>query len=188
MNMSQVNGFKGFVGYSIRELSLYEKDLYCNTNFNLKSLPLVQTKINFSSDFMIRSYSSGCYFYDTNSGKWASNGMEIYDDTDSRQTHCLSNHLTSFAGGFTILTSIINFQYVFANASYIQNPLIYSTIIIVTCVYVLFALLARIMDKKDRLKLNMVTLQDNNPKDDYFYEIIVFTGDQNESGTQSKVK
>jgi chorismate synthase len=27
---------------------------------------------------MLRAYSSGCYYYDVNTGKWSSNGMDIY--------------------------------------------------------------------------------------------------------------
>jgi hypothetical protein len=55
--------------------------------------------------------------------------MEIYEDTNLRQTHCQTNHLTSFAGGLSILPSTINFQYAFANASFTQNSLIYTTIL-----------------------------------------------------------
>jgi polycystin 1L2 len=185
--MSQVNGFKGFVGFSIREMSLNEKDSYCTPNSSLKTLPLIQNKVNFSSDFRIRSYSSGCFYYDLNTGKWNSDGMEIYKDTNLRQTHCLTNHLTSFAGGLAILPTAINFQYVFANASFTQNPLIYLTSILVICIYILFALWAKCMDKRDLKKLNIIPLKDNNPYGDYFYELIVFTGDLYESGTQSKV-
>jgi hypothetical protein len=43
------------------------------------------------------------------------------------------------------------------------------------------------MDKRDLKRLNLIPLKDNNPNTDYFYEIIVFTGSQNESETQSKV-
>ena len=187
-NMSQVNGFKGFVGFSIREMSLNEIDLYCTSNSSRKSLPIIQNKVNFTRDFRIRSYSSGCFYYDLNTGKWNSDGMEIYKDTNLRQTHCFSNHLTSFAGGLVILPTAINFQYVFANASFTQNPLLYLTSILVTCIYILFALWAKFMDKRDLKKLNIIPLKDNSPNDDYFYELIVFTGDLNESGTKSKVK
>ena len=136
---------------------------------------------------MLRTYSSGCYYYDTETGKWNSDGMEIYEDTNLKQTHCLTKHLTSFAGGLVILPTVINFQYVFANASFTRNPLIYTTVIIVLCIYVLFALWARLMDKRDLKRLNMIPLKDNIPNAEYFYEIIVFTGNQNESATQSKV-
>jgi hypothetical protein len=189
--MSQINGFKGFVGYSIRELDVNEANSYCSqnkSNANLKLFPLIQTRINFTSDFFIRSYTSGCYYYDTQTGKWSSNGMEIYEDSNLEQTHCLSYHLTSFAAGLDSSPSIINFQYSFANASFSRNPIIYATVILFICLYVLFAIWARYKDRKDENKLNLISLKDNYPSDNYFYELMVFTGNRNESETNSKVK
>jgi polycystin 1L2 len=188
-NMSKINGFKGFVGYSIRELDANEAYLYCSqnkSNLNVK-FPLIQTRLNFTSDFFIRSYTSGCYYYDTQTGKWSSNGMEIYEDTNLEQTHCLSYHLTSFAAGLDLSSSIINFQYSFTNASFSRNMIIYITVILFICLYVLFAISARYKDTRDLKKLNIIPLKDNDSCDNYFYEIMVFTGNRNESETNSKV-
>ena len=95
--MTQVNGYKGFVGFSLRELDSNEIDLYClhKNNSNVKTLPLVKKKVNFTNDFMIRAYSSGCYYYDTKTGKWSSDGMEIIEDSNLKKTHCLSYHCLS---------------------------------------------------------------------------------------------
>ncbi len=188
--MTQVNGFKGFVGYSIRELDANEVAVYCtqNTSKDLNpTLLLVQKRVNFTSDFLIRTYTSGCYYYDIETGKWSSNGMEIYEDTNLEQTHCSSNHLTSFAGGLDASPSIINFQYSFANASVSSNPTIYITVIFFICLYVFFAIGARFQDRNDAKKLNIIPLKDNYPLDNYFYELTVFTGNRNESETNSKV-
>ena len=92
-NMTQVNGYKGFVGYSIRELSSNEINQYCPNKTKLDKPPSIQARVNFTSDFMLRTYSSGCYSYDVNSGKWSSNGMDVYEDTNLTQTHCISNFL-----------------------------------------------------------------------------------------------
>ena len=188
-NMTQINGYKGFLGFSIRELDSNEMHLYCSKNksISVSTPPLSQAKANFTSDFMLRAYSSGCYYYDVNTGKWSSNGMDIYEDTNLIQTHCSSNHLTSFAGGLVLLPSIINFEYAFSQPSPIQNPLIYSTILLVTLIYILFAVWARWMDLRDRKKMNITFMKDNHPHNSYFYELIVFTGDKKESGTNSKV-
>ena len=188
-NMKEMNGFKGFVGYGIRELSFDEMDIYCEKKAKNISIafPQIDNQVNFTSDFLIRAYSSGCYFYDTNTGKWNSDGMEIYEDTNLQQTHCLTNHLTSFAGGLVLLPSSINFQYVFENSSFTKNPLIYSSVILITCVYILCAIWCHNMDKLDARKMNITPLKDNHPSDTYFYEFIVFTGNRSESGTQSKV-
>ena len=136
---------------------------------------------------MIRSYSSGCYYFDPNTGKWYSNGMDIYEDTNLEQTHCLSNHLTSFAGGLVILPSDINFQYVFTNPELVKSLLVIIFIILITCIYILFAIWSRYMDIQDEKKMNLVLLNDTNPSDSYFYEVIAFTGNKSESGIKSKV-
>ena len=153
LNSAQVNGHKGFVGYGIRELTSSELNTYCipsvnNTNkLSLKSPPLLANsdKINFTKDFLLLSYTSGCYYYESASGKWSSHGTEVVSDTNLYETHCLSTHLTSFAGGLVVLPSAINFEYVFANASFLQNPIIYSTVIVVTLLYALFSVWAQVI-------------------------------------------
>jgi len=187
-NMSKVNGFKGFVGYNIRELDSLESNLYCTQNRSTNmNFALIEKRVNFTSDFMIRTYTSGCYYYDIETGKWSSAGMEIYEDTNLEQTHCSSNHLTSFAGGLDSSPSIINFQYSFANALFPRNLTIYITVILFIFLYVLFVIWARYQDRRDMKKLNIIPLKDNLSPDNYFYEIMVFTGNRNESETDSKV-
>jgi hypothetical protein len=185
--MTQVNGIRGFVGYGIRELSQNETNSKCSNKSSFNTFPKIESEVNFTSDFMIRSYSSGCYYFDTNTGKWYSNGMDIYEDTNLEKTHCLSNHLTSFAGGLVILPSEINYQYVFTDPELVKSLLLVIFIILITCIYILFAIWSRFMDIQDEKKMNLVLLKDNDKKDSYFYEFIVFTGTKSESGTQSKV-
>ena len=188
--MTTVNGYKGFVGYSLRELNVNETVSICENNKSgnsISSIPLTHNKFNFTGDFFIRSYTSGCYYYDVDTGKWSSNGMDIYEDTSLEQTHCVSSHLTSFAGGLVLSPSTINFKYLFANVSVTQNPTIYATVIIFVFMYIFFAIWSRIMDKKDQSKIGLYPLKDNYPNDTYFYKLIIFTGNQNESETTSKV-
>ncbi len=70
-----MNGYKGFVGYGIRELNQNETSLYCSQNNQITSFPLIDKQVNFTSDFYLRTYTSGCYYYDLNSGKWLADGM-----------------------------------------------------------------------------------------------------------------
>ena len=186
--MTQAKGFKGLVGYSLRELTSNESSFYCsNSNQEPFSLLLNRKNYNFTFDFMIRSYTSGCYYYNTNTGKWSSFGMELYEDTNLEFTHCLSNHLTSFAGGLVLTPSSINYKYVFANSYFICSPTIYITIIFAISLYVLFAIYSILMEQRDSKKMLIYAMKDNYPNDSYFYEIIVFTGNRSESGTQSIV-
>ena len=149
---------------------------------------MLNSPAKFSTDFLLRVYTSGCYYYDTSSDKWSSAGLEIQQDSSLTQTHCVSSHLTSFAGGLVVVPSQINFEYVWANASFTQNPIIYSTIIVVSCLYVLFAVWARVMDKRDSKKMSILPLKDNLMTNEYYYEVIVFTGSRPEAGTDSKVR
>jgi hypothetical protein len=150
-------------------------------------LPLIQNQVNFTNDFLVRAYTSGCYYYDTFTGKWSSDGMEIFNDTNIELTHCSSYHLTSFASGLDSTPSIINFQYALSNASFSRNLLIYITVVVFICLYIIFAIWACYKDRTDMKKLNINILNDNHSSDNYLYELIVFTGNRNESETNSKV-
>jgi hypothetical protein len=185
--MTQINGFRGFVGYCLRELNENETYFYCSISNKNSLPPLIQSRINFTSDFSLRSYTSGCYYYDTDTGKWSSNGMDIYEDTNLDLAHCVSNHLTSFASGLVLSPSTINFQYSYATVTVTLNSIIYSIVIVFLCLYVFFAIWSRIMDKRDEQKMGIYFLEDNYPNDLYFYELIVFTGNRSESETNSKV-
>ncbi len=194
-NMTKVNGFKGYVGYSIREISLTQLEINCfnkslnNINSIFKKLSETKNQSSFSYNYFIRIYTSGCYYMNPFTSDWASNGMEILSDTNITHTHCVSNHLTTFAGGFIVLPSAIDFNNVWANASFLQNPVLYSTVIFLICLYILLAIWARYMDWKDSKKVGITLFGDanQNRENKYIYEIIVFTGNRPNAGTKSKV-
>lgn len=191
MNMAQVNGFKGLVGYGIRELTSSEQSLYCNISKPApKNPPLLPSSLNsthFTSDFSLKSYTSGCYCYNPSNGKWNSYGMEIYPDTSLVMTHCLTNHLTQFAGGLIVVPNQINFEYIIQNASPAKNPTIFAVVVTILCLYILFLAWAYRADKLDERRLGINILEDNLFGDIYSYEVIVFTGNRREAATDSKV-
>ena len=55
-------------------------------------------------------------------------------------------------------------------------------------IYILLVIYARYKDRKDLQKLGVTSLPDNHQPDQYFYQILVFTGQRKDSGTKSKVK
>jgi hypothetical protein len=70
--MAQMNGFKGYIGYSLRELLKKEQMTYCVEKKLLQSAPLLPTTSNYRgilSDFSIKSFTSGCYYYNPSTGK-----------------------------------------------------------------------------------------------------------------------
>jgi hypothetical protein len=192
LNMTQVNGFKGYMGIAIRELesgSIDCQNKNSTTNEMLINL-FSQKNYTFTSDYWLRIYTAGCYYSDPITFEWSSYGMEILSDTSITQTHCQSNHLTTFAGGFIVLPPAIDFNKAFANASFLDNPVIYSTVIALICIYILLAIWARWMDAKDSKKQGVTLLGDEkcvNKEDKYAYEIIVFTGGRRNAGTKSQV-
>ena len=198
--MAAVNGFKGKVGLGYRFLTSAEKSTYCpgnlNTNYTgyLTKPPLADpAQIVYNDTMSIRTYTSGCYYLNSATGMWHSDGVEVIESgTNTTQTTCETNHLTEFAGGFVVLPPPIDFSYAFANASFDKNPLIYATVIGITSLYILLAIWCIYMDRKDKAKTGICVLNDNpvdlNAETTYFYELIVYTGTRKDAGTDSNVK
>ncbi len=108
--------------------------------------------------------------------------------TNYNQTQCFSTHLTTFAGGLMILPAPINWNYIFANAGFLKNKTIYLTVICVSVIYLVLMIYSRFKDKKDIEKLGVKPLPDNHKSDEYFYQILVCTGQRKHAGTKSNVR
>ncbi|CAF1178747.1 unnamed protein product [Adineta steineri] len=174
--------------FGIRELNSTEFNSYCSNNGTQpnSSVPITDNPVNFTANYYIRVYTSGCYYIDS-SNNWQSAGCVVGTKTSHTQTECYTNHLTTFAGGWIVLPAPINWNYVFANASFAKNMTIYLTLILLLVLYILFMIYARYKDKKDVEKLGVTPLPDNILNDKYYYQIIVFTGLRRDAGTESKV-
>jgi hypothetical protein len=192
LNSEKFKNYQSFVGLGLRELVNDEFTQYCLNKIKPIKPPYFIQQQNsnrylLTSDFYFLAYSSGCYYIDQSTGKWSSYGLEVESDTTLSYTHCKSNHLTAFASGFEIISVTLDFSYFFANSSFEQNKTIYLTVLILFAVYILFSIWGRWMDKQDFLKVGVTPLIDNHPIDDYFYEIIIITGNRVNAGTDSKV-
>ena len=95
--------------------------------------------------------------------------------------------MKTVASSLVFLPKSIDWQYVFANADFMKNKTIYLTVISVSIIYILLMIFARYKDRKDLEKLGVTPLSDNHPDDQYFYQILVFTGQRKDAGTNSKV-
>ena len=89
-----------FVGFGFRELTNEENQQYCiNSERNdLTSPPLLKNStsepIQFNTEFDLRVFSSGCYYYNTLYKDWFSDGVEVLKETNFSFTVCNSSHLT----------------------------------------------------------------------------------------------
>lgn len=174
--------------FGIRELSLFETSEYClsSSSLLLKSVPVRDEVLNVTCDYSIRVYLSGCYYLNENN-QWKSDGLIVGHLTNHFQTQCYSTHLTTFASGFIVLPTPINWNYVFANGDFIKNQSIYISLIVVCLIYIFLMIYSRHKDRKDVEKLGVSPLSDNHRLDGYFYQMILFTGHRKDSGTKSKV-
>jgi hypothetical protein len=202
-NMNTVNGFKGYVGVALRELTSAEFGMYCLNGvnrYNGTTPPILDATDTTSStnvttnsssnckmisnDLSFRVFLSGCYYMDTDTGSYSSYGTEVMPDTNLHSTHCEVSHCTEFAGGFIVLPATINFEDVFANASITQNPIIYATVITIIGIYIILAVVCRVFDVRDKQKKGLTLLNEGMEN---MYEIIVFTGNRQHAGTDSRV-
>ncbi|CAF1460939.1 unnamed protein product [Adineta steineri] len=185
INNQQTPGHQSLI-YGIRELNSTEVNNYCLNNSPINLLPITDEPFNFTSNYEFLLYTSGCYYLDENNN-WKSDGLIVGSLTNLYETECLSTHLTTFAGGFIVLPAPINWSYVFANADFMKNKTVYLTMIFTSILYIILMIYARFKDKKDFEKLGVTPLADNNKSDHYYYQILVFTGQRTNAGTDSKV-
>ncbi|CAF1309622.1 unnamed protein product [Rotaria magnacalcarata] len=171
--------------YGLRELNSTELTSFC-LNSTQTSPPITNQRLNFTSDYEHRVYTSACYYLDANNN-WQSDGLLVGPLTNHYQTQCLSTHLTTFASGFIVLPAPVNWNYVFANAGFVRNKTVYITLICALALYILLIIFARYKDKKDLERLGVTPLPDNHKFDQYFYQILVFTGHRRNAGTKSRV-
>jgi hypothetical protein len=96
--------------------------------------------------------------------------------------------LTTFGTDFYVPPNTIDFNTVFTKfASLSDNPTVFSTVVTLIGLYVIFAVMARYKDKQDLVKWGATPLEDNLPFDTYYYVISVQTGFGNDTGTTSRV-
>ncbi|XP_068216780.1 polycystin-1-like protein 2 [Palaemon carinicauda] len=139
-----------------------------------------------STNFTVRSYTSSCLFYNGETQSWDSDGCRVLN-ANYTHTICSCNHLTSFGSGFFPQPNTIDFNKLL-NMNAADNPTIIITMIASLCIYIMVLIWGRYKDKEDLTKLGATPLPDNDPRDKYLYEIMVFTGGNEEAATKSKVQ
>ncbi|CAF3678781.1 unnamed protein product [Rotaria sordida] len=139
--------------------------------------------IQFSSDYSIRMYTSGCYYLDDNNN-WQSDGLIVGSKTNESFTQCYSTHLTTFAASLVFPTPV---PWHSLDFDFKRNITIYITLIIIGLVYFLTTGFSYYKDGIDAKMLMVIPLSDNNRHDKYLYQLVVFTGMRANAGTKSKV-
>ncbi len=181
----QTSGHQSII-FGLRELNSSEINDFCCSNNSITSPPITNEKFNFTSNYELRIYTSGCYYLDENNN-WQSDGLIVGPLTNHYETQCFSTHLTTFASGFVVLPAPINWNYVFANTDFLRNKTVYLTVICVSVIYIILMIYVRYKGKRDLEKLEVTLLPDNHKSDQYFHQIIIFIGQRKNAGTKFKV-
>ena len=135
------------VGHQSVIFGLREVDaINCSTS-NRPSIK--DERSNFSANYELRVYTSGCYYLDRNN-QWQGDGLVVGSLTNHEQTQCFSTHLTTFAAGFVVLPASVNWNYVFANTGIAKNKTIDITLIVICILYTLLLIHVRVKEKKVR--------------------------------------
>ena len=97
------------------------------------------------------------------------------------KSYCGCNHLTSFGGGMVVpMNSVDLNNSAFLNLS--SNPIVFATMVSIMCLYLALCVWARKKDKQDEVKAGTTALLDNDPRDQYLYELVVWTGQRTGAG------
>ena len=88
LDNEQTSGHRSIV-FGLRELGLF--DNCSHLSLSMKP-PIISEKSNFTSNYQLRIYTSGCYYLDENN-QWKSDGMKVGPLTNHYQTQCFSTHV-----------------------------------------------------------------------------------------------
>lgn len=76
--------------FGLRELNSTEASDSCSNIF-INSPPISSKPFNFTANYNLRVYTSGCYYMDENNS-WQSDGLLVGSATNHHQTQCYSIH------------------------------------------------------------------------------------------------
>lgn len=99
------------------------------------------------------AYGAGGYAFNLETDTWESIGMGVLNTT-KLVTAFTTNHLTGFATGFLPQPNTIDFNFVFAHASFQDNMTIFILVILTFIFYFSLMIWATIKDIKDVKKVN----------------------------------
>ncbi|NXN15255.1 PK1L2 protein, partial [Indicator maculatus] len=136
----------------------------------------------------VTSFASLCVFWDESQGNWNSYGCHVGPKTNPRSTQCLCNHLTFFGSSFFVIPNAIDVSKTAQLfVTFVDNPVVVTTVGCIFLIYVLVVIWARRKDIQDDAKVKITVLEDNDPFAQYRYLVTVFTGHRRGAATTSKV-
>ncbi|NWX49923.1 PK1L2 protein, partial [Steatornis caripensis] len=136
----------------------------------------------------VTCFASRCVFWDEHQGNWNSYGCHVGPKTNPRSIQCFCNHLTFFGSSFFIIPNAIDVSKTAQLfGTFVDNPVVVTTVGCIFLIYVLVVIWARRKDIQDDAKVKITVLEDNDPFAQYRYLVTVFTGHRRSAATTSQV-
>ena len=101
-----------------------------------------------TTTYALRVYTAGMYYFDAGNEVWGALGISV-TNTTNLMTAAQTSHLTSFATGYFPVPNKIDFEFVFATASFADNLTIFMLLIISFLFYIIAMIYALVKDIKD---------------------------------------
>ncbi|MEE6499912.1 hypothetical protein FKM82_003634 [Ascaphus truei] len=136
----------------------------------------------------VTCFTSQCVYWDEVTHSWNNTGCHVGPNTTPSSTQCLCTHLTFFGSSFIVMPNVIDVSRTAELfATFVDNPVVVTTVGCIAVLYVLVLIWARRKDIQDNAKVKIIALEDNDPFAQYRYLITVFTGHRRGAATTSKV-
>ena len=85
----QTTGHQSVI-FGMRELTANESRVLCRNASAIVDPPIFDEPFNFTANYKLRTYLSGCYYLDDNK-QWQCDGLKVGPLTNLRQTQCFSS-------------------------------------------------------------------------------------------------
>ncbi|XP_056318345.1 polycystic kidney disease protein 1-like 2 [Danio aesculapii] len=157
--------------------------------YNLLIRPKVPPGVkSINASVTVTSVTAQCIFWEQARANWSDHGCRVGPKTTPYVTQCLCTHLTFFGNSFFVMPNTVDptkSAQLFSN--FAQNPVVVCFIGAIFVAFILTAAWARRKDLKDKAKVKVTVLDDNDPFAEYCYLLKISTGHRPGSSTSSRV-
>ncbi|XP_040185090.1 polycystic kidney disease protein 1-like 2 [Rana temporaria] len=179
-----------YPGEKVYSWVINPEELFGEGTYYLALKPDVEDDI-FNGDYIsvsVTCFTSQCVFWDEINQSWNNTGCHVGPKTSLHSTQCLCTHLTFFGSSFIVMPNVIDVsRTVELFATFVDNPVVVTTVGCIAVIYILVMIWARRKDIQDNAKVKVIALEDNDPFAEYRYLVTVFTGHRRGAATSSRV-
>ncbi|KAM8857141.1 polycystin-1-like protein 2 [Synchiropus picturatus] len=151
--------------------------------------PVVGPGIKYiTGNLSISTFGASCKFWNESLLDWDDYGCRVGQETSHEVVQCFCNHLTFFGSSFFVTPNLVDpSRTAELFGTFGENPVVVCFVGALFLAYLLLLAWARWKDVRDKAKVKVTVLDDNNPMDEYRYLLCVSTGLRRGASTSSLV-